>query len=89
MNKKLELQYIKEFIRESDFTLGDLVERRQLRALWTAFCLHNGYDCDTLQYDLAISELWDTLLESGFDIQGSDDFADLDAFDLFMGEDLC
>ena len=46
-----EFAYILKFIKESE---GDIIYMEQLRALWTAFCLHQNIDVDTRKYDDAM-----------------------------------
>lgn len=46
INRTAEFGYMKAFIIEGDFT--DDAYRSQLRALWTAYCLHHNLDVDTL-----------------------------------------
>lgn len=56
MTRKNELGFIIDFVRENDF--GYDVELKQLRSLWTAYCLHNNLECDTAQYDNDIKKIW-------------------------------
>lgn len=58
---------------------------KQLRALWTAFCLHWGLDCDTLAYDTCIGRLWEAV-EEGSAAASCPCF---EKFDLYMGTQLC
>lgn len=81
---KVEVEYMKKFASETDFSFE--VCRDQLRALWTAYCLHNGLDCDTGRYDNALLELWHTVEESERDTA---DWSNFDDFDLYMGRYLC
>lgn len=87
-----ELQHILKFAAEED-VLFDVV-RRQLRSLWTAYCLHKGYECDTLQYDTALRLVWSSLLENdNYDVTDWQDNEDegvvgFDLFDDYMCEEL-
>lgn len=87
-----ELQYILKFAAEED-VLFDVV-RRQLRSLWTAYCLHKGYECDTLQYDTALCSVWESLLgNDNYDVTDWQDNEDegvvgFDLFDDYMCEEL-
>lgn len=90
MDKKAELDYIIEFARTYADDLDVKIVREQLRALWTAYCLHHRLDCDTGPYDSDISNVWFASVEpsaSAFD--DSDDFHSFDSFDLYMGALLC
>lgn len=58
---------------------------RQLRSLWTAYCLHNGLDVDTAQYDGDLLTVWQKVAQQS----ASNHWNDLDSFDLYMGENLC
>ena len=88
MDKNTELGYIKDFAREREGSLED-VEENQLRALWTAYCLHHGLDCDTQAYDEDLKSVWDILSDQEADLVGSDSFYNFHTFDLFMSEYLC
>lgn len=44
-----EFQYILKFAKKTDFFFE--AARKQLRSLWTAYCLHNDMECDTKDYD--------------------------------------
>lgn len=79
MNGKAELKYLKKFAEQS--YLGVAVFREQLRCLWTAYCLHNCWDCDTSTYDNDLLALWQSVAENGPDTEDWDDF---DSFDLYM-----
>lgn len=41
------------------------VYRTQLRALWTAYCLHYDLCVDTADYDAELMELWLKITEMG------------------------
>lgn len=80
-----------EFERMADFAmyseyLDDETCRDQLRALWTAHCLHYSLDVDTSGYDNDLLSLWNKIQETG---AGADAWEGYDAFDLFMSEYLC
>lgn len=75
-----ELEYLKEFIRGGDFDYQ--LARDQLRALWTAYCFHEGLDVDTARYDRYLRDLWDAI-PAGSDLRDID-WRDFDAFDNFM-----
>ena len=49
MDKKEEMAYIVAFAVEA--FLDSEIDCNQLRALWTAYCLHHHLDVDTMEYD--------------------------------------
>lgn len=55
INRTAEFGYMKAFIVEGDFS--DERYRAQLRALWTAYCLHHNLDVDTTEYDADLNGL--------------------------------
>lgn len=63
INRTAEFGYMKAFIIEGDFT--EDVYRAQLRALWTAYCLHHNLDVDTLEYDDDLLGLWSEMHKLG------------------------
>lgn len=83
-NKRAELDYIFNFINEGFFDQD--IECDQLRSLWTAFCLHNNLDVDTVEYDNILFEIWESVASTEKDNAFWDDFC---SFDVFMGFYLC
>lgn len=79
VNTVAEFEYLKEFARNAD--LDFQIARDQLRALWTVYCLHAGYDADTAPYDYHLRELWE-VIPSGSDLH------DFDTFYNFMCTDM-
>ena len=79
MNKNVEFQFLVQFSRENP--LDEEICRDQLRALWTAYCLHHGRTVDTGSYDNEISELWSAVAETESD---TGDWCGFDSFDNFM-----
>lgn len=82
MNISTEFDYMRGFIGGADFGIGNISFTR-LRALWTAFCLHNNLDVDTYTYDRYLAMLWKSLLENGTGGFGLDSF---DEFNSHMAE---
>lgn len=76
----VELEYLKEFAKTGDFDYQ--LARNQLRALWTAYCFHEGLDVDTARYDRYLRDLWDAI-PAGSDLRDID-WHNFDAFDNFM-----
>lgn len=58
-----------------------VVFANQLRALWTALCIHENLDVDTHSYDNALNEVWCALVANDNKL-----FKNFDAFDNFMCE---
>lgn len=79
-----ELEFVKAYA--SDWELRIEVCRQQLRALWTAYCIHKNYECDTRPYDEGIAMLWSLMDERD---KKNDDWSDFEDFDIYMGAFLC
>ncbi len=77
--KKLELKFLKNFAQELRYDTK--IFRNQLRSLWTAYCLHNNLEVDTMTYDRDILELWSVVSLGEKDTAAWSDF---DSFDDFM-----
>ena len=80
INRTTEFGYMKAFIVEGDFTEDSY--RTQLRALWTAYCLHQKLDVDTLGYDDDLLRLWTEMRKLG----RANGWSDHNEFDEFMCE---
>lgn len=78
INRTAEFGYMKAFIVEGDFS--DERYRAQLRALWTAYCLHHNLDVGTTEYDADLNGLWCKIIEVG----QVDNWYSLDHFENFM-----
>jgi len=75
MDKEKELDYILQFIEESDMEHSTAV--KQLQALWTAYCFHHDLVPDTDEYDGDLMAIWMNLCMSPsnpFDSRGFHDF---------------
>lgn len=70
INSEAEFDYILNFVQGCDFW-GDPC-CFQLRALWTAYCLHADIKVDTGTYDSQLAELWNAFIEPGW--KSFDDF---------------
>ena len=84
-----EFGFIVNFAKEADF--GYEVCRKQLRSLWTAYCLHSDYECDTVSCDNDLSELWkvvDKNTSSPWE-DDEDGVAGFELFDNYMCEEVC
>ena len=57
INKKEEYEYILTFIKEAEESVSEPLIFNQVRALWTAFCLHHNVCVDTHDYDWRVMEL--------------------------------
>lgn len=83
--QKCELKYLREFAARNELFSEELA-RNQLRALWTAYCLHNNLDVDTAGYDVALMGLWTLIDEhAGPDLEKAG-WTCYDEFDSFMAE---
>lgn len=87
------LNRILRFAKEEDFGEGNICEsdelcRKQLRSLWTAYCIYNDYEVDTAPYDSDIAKVWDAVIENRTVLGSRDIFDDFDCFDDFMCEEL-
>ena len=76
-----ELQYILTFAAEEDFFFE--VVRKQLRSLWTAYCIHKRYECDTAAYDMALEWVWAKVLFNKSNPWQDDEVEEMIGFDLF------
>ena len=81
--KNQERDYIFNFVNEGSF--DEEVACRQLRALWTSYCLHHHIDVDTAEYDNLLLEIWDSVSSSEDD---NAYWGDFNSFDRFMAADL-
>ncbi len=68
-----EYAYILSFIKENADD-DNTVCTEQLRALWTAFCLHQNIDVDTGNYDNAMLEIWEYLQKTNNSLCASFDY---------------
>lgn len=79
MNKQEEMAYMAAFAEEAFF--DSEVECDQLRALWTAYCLHHHLDVDTMEYDRDLEKVWK-------EVAGTEDdtayWSDFESFGNFM-----
>lgn len=76
-----EWNYIKDFAREMDGCPRSpaLI---QLRALWTAYCIHQDMEVDTAPYDKELASIWSVLEEK------LPQFGTFDKFENYMAEQL-
>lgn len=85
-----ELQHILKFASEEDF--GFETVRKQFRSLWTAYCLHRDYCCDTLHYDIKLNTIWSRLLNNktykDTDWQDEGEVLGFELFDNYMCEEM-
>ena len=71
-----ELDFIFSFVNEGGFDQDIACD--QLICLWTAFCLRNGLDVDTAEYDRIVLEIWDALTANEEDLAFWGNFYDFD-----------
>lgn len=79
MEINAEFKFMLDFIVES--YLIEELSRDQLRSLWTAYCLHDNLDVDTLEYDEDLARLWAVASEVG---DGTTEWSDYESFGHFM-----
>lgn len=79
MNRLRELSWINSFASEGFFNDG--TSANQLRALWTAYCLHHSLNTDTKDYDDDLRAIWQALQANGGALPYWDDY---ESFDNFM-----
>lgn len=84
ISRDAEWKYLKAFARENSF--DDELAREQLRSLWTAFCFHHNMIVDTAEYDNALLELRNFMVNCGYPLTRW--WANCIAFDLFMCKEL-
>lgn len=72
VQNSLEYQYILDFVKQH--SCNDITNITQLRDLWTAYCLHSGYECDTAVYDAKILEIWSSIVLPNFDFEYFDNY---------------
>lgn len=78
-----EFVFLRNYAQEV-FELGDvMLILNQLRSLWTAYCIHQDMEVDTLSYDQDLLVLWETVEKAAPKCEHT---ADFDAFDAFMCE---
>lgn len=90
--KDEEFDYISSFIAEPSFekAFDEEIYCKQLRCLWTSYCLRHNLDVDTSSYDNDLLSLWEKMEDSydGGEVEAAC-WSDFDSFDLYMGEYLC
>ncbi len=73
-----ELDFIIAFVEQAeDFGYDEPLA--QLRALWTAYCIHKNLDVDTARYDSDLK-----LVYGAMEMNSSSPFEDFEKFDRFM-----
>lgn len=63
MDKQIEYEYILECIEHGE-DLDSNTVMKQLKSLWTAYCLHRNLDVDTAEYDNRMAEMWKLMQEN-------------------------
>lgn len=58
-----EFNFLAEFARKSLSVDEESCSGIQLRALWTAYCIHQDFEVDTAAYDENLLRLWNAVKE--------------------------
>lgn len=82
ISREAELKYLEAFAYQSDF--GEELSRKQLRALWTAYCFHHNLDVDTAGYDNDLLGLWSHINKAVDAVTEESDWSCYDKFDGYM-----
>ena len=78
-----EMSFMLSFARTEDFCFT--VTRKQLRSLWTAYCIRHDYEPDTKRYDDDLYWIWQALMENK---SSPEEFDDFEEFDNYMCEEV-
>lgn len=87
--EQTEMGFMLKFAREEDFFFE--VTRKQLRSLWTAYCIRHDYECDTKPYDDDLRWIWQALQENKscpWHDDEEDQTIGFDLFDNYMCEEV-
>ena len=71
----VEMEWMKQFV--TGVHSDDGTFRKQVKALWTAYCIRHGLDVDTRRYDEDLEQIW---------LLVSEDWIDYESFYNFMCE---
>lgn len=82
ISRDAELKYLEAFAYQSDFE--EELARKQLRALWTAYCFHHDLDVDTANYDSDLLGLWSCINKTVDAVAGESDWSCYGRFDSYM-----
>lgn len=85
VNKEIcaqEFGFLMSFVQKE--SLDEESCRNQLRALWTAYCIHKNLDVDTALYDEDMLHLWSIVRGSGCNTL----WENAEQFDAFLCQDL-
>lgn len=61
MTEQSEWQFIVDYVKDSTTDFCNATCRSQLMALWTAYCMHNDLEVDTIMYDVELIDLWNAI----------------------------
>jgi hypothetical protein len=61
MTEQSEWQFIVDYVKDSTTDFCNATCRSQLMALWTAYCMHNSLEVDTIMYDVELIDLWNAI----------------------------
>lgn len=61
MNENKEWEFLLGYVKDNTVHFYTETCRYQLLALWTAYCLHNNLEVDTIMYDVELIDLWNAI----------------------------
>ena len=83
MSKEREWKFLLAY---ADYPDTGVLHSEQLRALWTAFCIHRDLLVDTNEYDVKLISIYGHLYHTSDTAKDHDDF---NTFYNYMSEFLC
>lgn len=61
MNENKEWEFLLGYVKDNTVYFYTETCRNQLLSLWTAYCLHNNLEVDTIMYDVELIDLWNAI----------------------------
>ena len=61
MSENKEWEFLLGYVNDRTVYFYTETCRNQLLALWTAYCLHNNLEVDTIMYDAELMDLWNAI----------------------------
>ena len=79
--EQAEMAFMLSFAREQDF--GYEINLKQLRSLWTAYCIRHDYEPDTAKYDNDMNWIWQAVQENSSFPWQDDDEEEIIGYEVF------